>query len=162
MISDRHQLDAKVDEDYTILAALLAADKWEQADEETMRVMLKITNRETPGWLDLDSLQNFPDSELRNIDELWLKHSDGRFGYSVQKQLFYEVGKDYEKLGDRVGWRQNGDWLYYRELTFDISAPVGHLPLLPFPIWCWHPAWGFLAARSAFFVLLSRLKAGDI
>jgi hypothetical protein len=159
MINSLPQVKPEISVDYTRLEKLLAAEKWEEADEETVSLMLKITNREHTGWLDLDSLTNFSCNCLNSIDQLWLKYSNERFGFSVQKQIFKEVGKDYYKLGDRLGWRQGGEWLYYRDLKFDISAPIGHLPLIPFPIWCWHPLWGFLGARSAFFVLLKSLES---
>ncbi|WP_196811765.1 GUN4 domain-containing protein, partial [Dolichospermum circinale] len=35
------------------------------------------------------------------------------------------------KLGSRVGWRQNNEWLSYESYTFSTNAPVGHLPFLP-------------------------------
>jgi hypothetical protein len=162
MINSLPQVETEIGVDYTQLEQLLAAQKWEEADEETVNLMLKITNRENPGWLDLDSLTNFPCDYLKTIDRLWLESSNERFGFSVQKRVFQEVGKDYYKMGDRLGWRRGGEWLYYRDLTFDLSAPVGHLPLIPFPIWSWHPLWGFLGARSAFFVLFKSLGTCQI
>ncbi|MFB2880530.1 GUN4 domain-containing protein [Floridanema aerugineum] len=31
-------------------------------------------------------------------------------GFSVQKEIYKSVGKDYQRLGDRVGWRVNRIW----------------------------------------------------
>ncbi|MBW4592221.1 MAG: GUN4 domain-containing protein [Brasilonema angustatum HA4187-MV1] len=77
-------------------------------------------------------MENFPCTDLRTIDQLWVKYSGGRFGFSVQKRIWERVGEDYEKFGDRVGWRKgmfwNREWLNYNELTFSINAPQGHLP----------------------------------
>jgi hypothetical protein len=39
-------------------------------------------------------------------------------------------------FGDRVGWRMAGNWLKFRELTFDASAPEGHLPSPSFATPC--------------------------
>lgn len=33
------------------------------------------------------------------------------------------------KFGDIVGWKQGKNWLYYYELTFNLNAPKGYLPL---------------------------------
>jgi HTH-type transcriptional regulator/antitoxin HigA len=60
-----------------------------------------------------NSIENFPCDDLRTIDQLWVKYSQGRFGFSVQKKIWLEVGGkvDYDtecKLGDRVGWRKGG------------------------------------------------------
>ncbi|MEG4318383.1 MULTISPECIES: serine/threonine-protein kinase [unclassified Microcoleus] len=119
--------------DYTRLRDLLAAGKWKDADEETVKVMLKAARREKEGWLEPNSIENFPCDDLRTIDQLWVKYSQGRFGFSVQKKIWLEVGGkvDYEtdcKLGDRVGWRKGGSWLNFTDLTFNKTAPCGHLP----------------------------------
>lgn len=94
--------------------------------------MLKAAGREEEDWLSSDSIESFPCTDLRTIDQLWVKYSNGRFGFSVQKRIWESVGKDYEKFGDRVGWRKgmffNKEWVYYNELTFSLQAPQGHLP----------------------------------
>ena len=120
--------------DYTHLRDLLAAGKWKEADGETGKVMLKAARREKKGYFDTESIQNFPCDDLRTIDQLWVKYSQGRFGFSIQKKIWLEVGGkvDYEtkcKLGDRVGWQQGGTWLNnYDDLTFNQKAAPGHLP----------------------------------
>ncbi len=153
-----NELSSEKDVNYTRLRDLLKAYEWEEADKETLAVMLKIADREQKVWLDPESIKNFPSTDLRTIDQLWVKYSDGRFGFSVQKRIWESVGKDYTKLGDRVSWRTyetliqknivecledinkklgfkeeavtrtGAKWLYYTDLTFDIHAPKGHLP----------------------------------
>jgi eukaryotic-like serine/threonine-protein kinase len=119
--------------DYTRLRNLLAAGKWKEADGETVKVMLKAARREKEGWFTKESIENFPCDDLRTIDQLWVKYSQGHFGFSVQKKIWLEVGGkvDYDtecKLGDRVGWRKGGSWLNKSDLTFNKQAPLGHLP----------------------------------
>jgi hypothetical protein len=116
--------------DYRQLRDLLKAQKWKEGDQETLAVMLKAAGREEEGWLSSESIENFPCTDLRTIDQLWVKYSGGRFGFSVQKRIWESVGKDYAKFGERVGWRMNKEWLYYNELTFSTNAPQGHLPLV--------------------------------
>jgi hypothetical protein len=125
--------------DYTNLSDLLFAKKWKEADQETRQLMLKCGNREKERYLDEDSCRNFPPEELRIIDQLWLKYSQNRFGFSVQKKIWVDNGGkldrngfDYDtycKLGDKVGWRKGGNWLNYSELTFNTNALHGHLPV---------------------------------
>ena len=122
--------------DYTKLRDLLAAGKWKEADDETARVMLKVAGRESEGWLDVEHIENFPCQDLGTIDKLWVKYSNGKFGFSVQKQIYQSLGaKEYsrevwEAFGDKVGWRQKGKWSY-QNVTWDMSTPyVGHLPFL--------------------------------
>ncbi|MEG4457339.1 serine/threonine-protein kinase [Microcoleus sp. N9_A1] len=123
--------------DYTRLRDLLAAGKWKEADQETIKVMLKAARREKEDYFDTGSMDNFPCDDLRTIDQLWVKYSQGRFGFSVQKKIWLEVGGKVDwdtekKLGDRVGWRKRRkgrkDWLSYNDLTFNLQAPEGHLP----------------------------------
>ena len=120
--------------DYYKLDHLLARGEWKEADEETSRVMLKAAGREKL-WLDQKSIENFPCEDLRIIDQLWVKYSNGRFGFSVQKRIYESLGgtekydeEIWEAFGDRVGWRVKGDWLPYRHLKFNTKASSGHLP----------------------------------
>ncbi|MFM6304147.1 GUN4 domain-containing protein, partial [Planktothrix sp.] len=123
---------------FTKLDQLLSTEKWKEADQETGRVMCQIMGREKEGWLTTDNCRNFPPEELRIIDQLWLKYSEGRFGFSVQKQIWLEEeggkldGKwdeaTFEKLANRVGWKKGGKWLNYEQLTFNKNALPGHLP----------------------------------
>ncbi len=118
--------------DYTRLRDLLKAWNWKEADQETLAVMLKASGREGLGWLDSESINNFPCTDLRTIDQLWVKYSNGHFGFSVQKRIWESVEKDSEKFGDRVGWRKgmffNKEWLSYSDLTFTTDSPPGQLP----------------------------------
>jgi hypothetical protein len=124
--------------DYTNLSDLLFAKKWKEANEETIKLMLKCANREEQGYLDIDDCRNFPQEELRIIDQLWLKYSYNRFGFSVQKKIWVELfGKldgnyDYDmfnKLKDKIGWRKDGEDLKYSDVIFAADAPLGHLPV---------------------------------
>ncbi|MBD1869418.1 GUN4 domain-containing protein [Cyanobacteria bacterium FACHB-471] len=81
-------------------------------------------------------LLNFPCEELLAIDGLWVKYSKGKFGFSVQKEIYLECGgipdgeyhkEAFEKFGDRVGWREYGEWVF--NVTHSTSSPQGHLPV---------------------------------
>jgi uncharacterized caspase-like protein len=136
--------------DYTKLRDLLASGQWKEADQETLAVMLKAANREQEGYLQIESIEKFPCTDLLTIDQLWVKYSNGRFGFSVQKRIWESVGgkpgeSDYEiykKFGDRVGWLKwenkwlglkfSEQWQSYDDIICDLNAPLGifqqHLP----------------------------------
>ncbi|NEN89480.1 MAG: GUN4 domain-containing protein [Okeania sp. SIO3H1] len=121
--------------DYTKLRDLLAAGNWKEADLETNRVMLKVAGRESEGWLTYVDVYNFSCQDLGTIDKLWVKYSNGKFGFSVQKQIYQSLGgtKEYDSeawqaFGDKVGWRKGEKWLNYSDLTFDDQHYTGHLP----------------------------------
>ncbi len=122
------ELLSDVGANYNLLRDLLAASKWKEADEETREIMVKVVGREGIGWLNEESINKLPCTDLRTVDQLWLEYSDSRFGFSVQKRIYEEVERDWEKMGDRVGWRERGKWLSISSLTYDINAPLGHLP----------------------------------
>ena len=131
--------------DYTKLRDLLAQGKWKEADEETLAVMLKVAGREAEDWLRVKDIENFPCTDLRTIDTLWVKYSEGRFGFSVQKRILENVGgtpnadyETYERFGDRIKWRVNNEWREnYADFTFTKEAPFGHLPCVWIVIGLW-------------------------
>ncbi|XZN92746.1 MAG: GUN4 domain-containing protein [Microcoleus sp.] len=120
---------SEVGMDYRPLTKLLKTGKWQKADEHTWEILLSISLREEEGWLSAADIDNFPCTDLRTIDQLWQQYSDGRFGLSVQHQIWESVGGKYTEFCDRVGWRVKDNWKYYEELSFRDSAPPGHLPI---------------------------------
>ena len=119
------------------LETLLKAGKWRDADIETSNLMLKLTKREQEGRLKVEDVKNFPRQELRKMDQLWVRYSNGKFGFSVQKQIWLELGgklngeydwDTFVKLSSRVGWTKNNKELSYDSYTFSTNALPGHLP----------------------------------
>jgi len=127
-----------LDTDWTKLERFLEAGWWKEADILTNDIMLKILKRREGDWIRDEELVGFPCSTLLRVDQLWLKYSYGRFGFSVQKAIWNALGGigtipkadgDMERqFGDRVGWRQNEEWLGYHDYVFDLVAAPGHLP----------------------------------
>ncbi|MCC5640434.1 GUN4 domain-containing protein [Nostoc sp. CHAB 5844] len=124
---------------YTRLQDLLKAGHWKEADYETYLVMLKVGGRKEGDGIRYEEIRNLSCTDLLTIDNLWVTHSNGRFGFSVQKKIYLEVGgkrngkfdeEAWEKFSDRVGWRVKERWIANDEVTFDTIAPMGHLPLM--------------------------------
>ncbi len=153
------------------LNSLLQAQNFKEADEETRKIVLTVAKREKERWLWIEDAEKFPCKELRSIDQLWLKYSRGKFGISVQQQIYQSLGgtkeyneKVWESMGDRVGWRQAGNWLkagnwlYYYQLNFTQTAPSGHLPYRVYTPGLWMGKWWWVAHGGCFGVssLLSR------
>jgi hypothetical protein len=150
--------------DYRKLRDLLRAKKWKDADYETNRVMLKAAGGAS-GWLDFKQTKNFSCTDLGTIDKLWVKYSNGKYGFSVQKQIYQSLGgtKDFylegldnweQKFGDKVGWRKGGKWFNIRGNRPAGPAEedyAGHLPWEPYSLW----RYGLMkvGARNGFFLL---------
>jgi chromosome segregation ATPase len=120
------------------LANLLAAKNWQEADQETLELMFKLTHREQERWFDINSIQNLDSRYLAVIDQLWLNYSAGKFGLSIQQQIWQNIGGDinasnqvYQTFSDRLGWRIDQQNLDINQLNFNLNAPRGHLPALP-------------------------------
>ncbi len=107
------QITLKTDNyDYTKLEQFLVVKKWKEADEETANIMLKIMGRESRGYLDSDDCQKFPSKELKIIDSLWVKYSNGHFGFSVQKDIWTSA-----KIGAKLGKLDWDTWKKFAELV---------------------------------------------
>ncbi|PSB27746.1 GUN4 domain-containing protein [Stenomitos frigidus] len=120
---------------YATLEDLLKTQQWRNADKETLRLMLTTVGKDEGQYLDADDLKNFPCDDLRTLDQLWVKYSHGKWGFSVQKRIWQECGSpmdyndDWERFGDRVGWRKDDDWVNYGDFTFNLDkSPVGEFP----------------------------------
>src|SRR5919202_391548 len=123
---------------YAQLQNLLKEKDWKNADEETARLMWEIAGRQQETNFTVEELDKFPCADLRNMDNLWKKYSQERFGFSVQKGIWLssDVNKNLGKFVERVGWGQRKEdgsfkyWYMYSE-AFDLnplSSPPGRLP----------------------------------
>ncbi len=130
---------------YQKLDALLSAKKWREADELTLKLMLQAAKRTSQGYLDLQGIESLPCEDLLTIDHLWVKNSDGLYGFSVQKQIYAECGgklnfncpssETWEKFCDRIAWKSDGEWVKYPDPFFKNNFTfrrAGHLPIA----WC--------------------------
>jgi serine/threonine-protein kinase len=119
---------------YTQLETYLNNKRWQQADTETDRIILKVAGEKSS--LDGESINKFPCKTLQKIDELWTENSDGRFGFTPQKKAYLETGNQfgqyiesaYEEFANKVKWRTFGAWSLYGDLKFTDLATPGHLP----------------------------------
>ena len=136
---------------YTKLRDLLEAGKWEEADAETTRAMLQAAGREKEGWFRTEDIDEFECEDLRIIDQLWLDSSQGKFGFSVQKDIYQNLGgtREYNeevlrRLEQRIGWSRENLWseqsssllsyFLYSGFLYSLDAPKGHLPRADFEV----------------------------
>ncbi|MFM7366832.1 MAG: GUN4 domain-containing protein, partial [Sphaerospermopsis kisseleviana] len=116
--------------DYRNLQQLLSAQNWKDAEQETYSLMLKISEREDKGWLDDGEIKKFTRYDLHIINQLWVKYSDGKFGFSIQKQIF----QNYKEFTARCGWIENiatNELIKYEDYNFTLDTNKGHLPSTP-------------------------------
>lgn len=125
---------------YQQLEKYLKAKEWEKADYETYRLMIKAVGKDEGQGFSANDLRNFPSDVLLTIDNLWVKHSDGLYGFSIQKQIYVECGgkldfsypskETWEKFCYRTAWWKEGEIMSYPDQFFDevLMGVKGHLP----------------------------------
>jgi hypothetical protein len=125
-------LKSTVGLDYRELQQLLVDREWQAADKLTN---LKLCELAGPTalqrqWLYFTDIDSLPTVDLQTIDQLWWVYSEGRFGFSVQRELWLGVSKDWDRLWPKIGWKQGINWTRYPgSFIWDLTAPRGHLPL---------------------------------
>ncbi|TVP63838.1 MAG: GUN4 domain-containing protein [Leptolyngbya sp. LCM1.Bin17] len=128
-------------ERYQQLQLYLKTGKLLEADEETVRVILQEAGTSNREDLTPDAVRQFPCSVLRVIDRLWVTYTGGRFGFSVQLNIYQRVGGTLEtaiaqdaqrlqQLGEQVGWRAQGEWKSLGQARHDLNDPVGCYPVI--------------------------------
>lgn len=118
--------------DYLPLQQLLAQQDFLTADKLTLQKLCELAGPTAVQrkWIYFTEVDQFPIEDLQTINNLWLVHSEGKFGFSTQREIWLSVGKDWEKLWAKIGWKTGNNWTRYpQEFTWNLTAPRGHLPL---------------------------------
>ncbi|WOD38434.1 GUN4 domain-containing protein [Nodosilinea sp. E11] len=125
--------------DYTRLRSLLVQQAWQAADLETEAAIFKALNLDMQP-VTAATVERLLPTDLATIDALWSLHSNRRFGFKAQQQVYrsqQQIQQDEHLRGldfqQALGWRDQPTWLYrghrpYYALDFSLEAPPGHLP----------------------------------
>lgn len=114
-------------EKFIRLEQLLAAEQWQAANEETFTILSETCGLTSDRTVKIGNLSCY---DLHILDSLWLKYSQGRFGFSVQQRMWRQICQDaieiqhtqdqrWTAFCDRTGWTGKQD---------QQSAPAGHFP----------------------------------
>jgi len=128
--SEPNPWPSEVGMDYSHLVSLLEAGSWQEANEYTWLLLLALAGYEEGDDLALEEIEALPKMDMETLDRLWYEYSEGRFGFGVQEWIWEECDRHYEVFCDRIGWRIQSKWLSMDQLSFSLSAPVGHLPAI--------------------------------
>ena len=148
-------------ERYGRLEQLLREGKFKEADAETTQVILDTVAMKRDE-LAPEVINKFPCSVLTVIDHLWSTYSEGRFGFSMQLQIYQQGGGTLETLQTQerkiignfareVGWLIEGELQFdvYDQWDFSVNAPKGCFPA----IW-WRSPYGLKMVTFFFMRLL--------
>ena len=118
---------------YDKLQLMLLEEKFEDADRLTSSYLRKLAGKlaEKRGYVFYSEVNNMSGTDLKTIDRLWNIYSTGRFGFSNQAKILKSVGKKYELLWPKIGWKKEGLWTRYpKSFCWSLKAPDGHMPLI--------------------------------
>lgn len=119
--------------DYSDLQMLLVRQDYQAADKLTMEKLCELAgeNAVKRKWVYFSEVSQLPALDLQTVDTLWRLYSEDKFGWSKQRELWLRLGQDWERLWTQLIWKSGeGVWTRYpNEFIWDLSAPVGHLPL---------------------------------
>ena len=122
-----------IDINYEDLQLMLVEQKFEEADRLTSSYLRKLAGKlaEKRGYVFFSEVENMSGKDLKTIDRLWNIYSTGRFGFSIQAKILKSVGKKYELLWPKIGWKKEGLWTRYPgSFRWSLEAPDGHMPLI--------------------------------
>jgi hypothetical protein len=112
--------------------------QWRLAALVTMHLVLLAAGRSQgkegfEGYLRKEDLRNFSIESLKEIDRLWVKHSDGHFGFSIQAKIYQELNaeKNQDVFFKTIGWHDNGKTNLFDKLGCSLNSPKGELPFAP-------------------------------
>ncbi|MDJ0692838.1 GUN4 domain-containing protein [Mastigocoleus sp. MO_188.B34] len=117
---------------YAPLQKLLASQDFQAADQMTLQKMCELAGEDAikRKWIYFTEVESFPIADLQTINQLWLVHSEGKFGFSVQRELWLRLGKNWESLWAKIAWKNGNNWTRYPgEFIWSLDAPRAHLPL---------------------------------
>ncbi|MEB3121356.1 MAG: GUN4 domain-containing protein [Snowella sp.] len=162
------ELKSDVGAGYSRLRDLLINGQWEEADRETLFIMVRVLPNVDEGFV--GDMREFPCTDLQTIDQLWVKHSQGRFGFSVQQEIWQNLGGKLKKkslddeqesllrdvFASKVGWKIDDSFINPFELNFSLDAPMGELPAM------WVNSDTVIAASGQIYAAWKRLKTCNI
>ena len=155
---EENLLDINKNIDYKRLENFLKAEKFQEADLETKNIVLFYSGKKHDEKMEIEEIRNLLESVLIIIDELWTEHSNQKFGFSVQRNIWQEIispkkgimsrilpfknnvptdseQEKWYKFGRYVGWRNQTNnttdkekWIVYKNIDFTLNAPTGCFP----------------------------------
>lgn len=152
----------KLEAEYQQLETSLRNEEWRKADWLTWNLLETLVDTNNSGWLNEKEIKKLSCSHLLKIDQLWRGYSREKFGFSVQKKIYENIGGAYNSsfnigayrsFSYQVGWinpeseKMRGGYYFHKHLTFNLdNTPRGHLPAFSSTWISYHsPKGGFVA-----------------
>jgi len=99
--------------DYTDLRDDLQSHNWKRANVDTTEALLKAfgPDSDQTGHVAPQEAAHPPCQDLKTVDQLWFKASNGNLGFTAQRQILKQA-RDYRQAYNQMQWqRPGGEWL---------------------------------------------------
>jgi len=155
---------------YQKLEKYLEQQDWKKADYETAFIMYQ--------WMIIENYNDFYDlfsqvslDVINEIDRLWVKYSEGKFGIKRQAKIYRDLGgteeynrEVWDRFGDCIGWLKGGIWLELENIEYPATADLSNFT---FPILIYHHFYqggggGIVYGARRISTLASRLESQNI
>ncbi|NCS35183.1 MAG: hypothetical protein GPJ14_13170 [Microcystis aeruginosa G11-01] len=124
---------------YDKLQKYLSYGDWSSADKEYSNMTLVLTKRENFEFLSEKDMNSISLKDIAIFDSLWRNFSGGKFGLTVQIEIYNEckkrlpLGNDdeiFKCFEQEIGWRDTeGEWINFKtDVVWSLNACIGHLP----------------------------------
>lgn len=125
--------------EYQKLEELLINKKWQEADQITTKIFMEVINKKSVINVVFQDLLQFPRNSFQSLDKLWLKHSNNKYGFSVQKKILnqcdeiissYDNNRNYKNFLKKIGRYKSQSLIGKISTIVDISKEnrKGHFP----------------------------------
>lgn len=121
---------------YSKLEQLFQANNWKEADELTSEIIRYVSGTQINNdRLDatIASIKRLPCADFQAIDRLWVKYSNDRFGFSVQRRIFENINvpegnAEYDLLDRMDMFLKQVKWDSRNDSKFSPEDAIGSLP----------------------------------
>ncbi|MEB3218429.1 MAG: GUN4 domain-containing protein [Nostocales cyanobacterium 94392] len=126
--------------DTSQLDEFLRNQEWEKADKETSYLILEVYGLQDVGHINKIDFHDYyydlsANDSLKNINELWVLHSNNKFGFTVQLSIYKSI---VEKINSQLDEKVN-EKIFKQKYFDDFKQSVG-----------WYEEYGFGLYRNSY------------
>lgn len=100
--------------DYTALLGYLKEGDYRKADDETRALLIRLAGEGAVKrqWVYFSEVKMIGNKDFMTMDSLWKVASGGKFGFSVQREIYNQQAKRWPKFFKQIDWVQGENNIY--------------------------------------------------
>ena len=118
---------------YNKIENFLVNNNWRDADQETKNLIRDLLGNPKKEIIETEDMKKINCDDIKQINKLWEKYSDRKFGFKSQLLQWEESARDFNQFAYKLGWsEQPNEEINYSKMKFDSitihKKPNGYLP----------------------------------